>query len=54
MEQETIFYNKLYVNNKARTFMPELVNAWNLTPHRFIMSGETLSIDIYRPLYIIK
>lgn len=47
-------YNILYVDNKARTIIPEVVNAWNLTPHRFIKSGETVSIDINRTLYIIK
>ena len=54
MEKETILYNILYVDNKARTIIPEVVNAWNLTPHRFIKSGETVSIDISRTLYIIK
>lgn len=54
MEKETILYNILYVDNKARTIIPETVNAWNLTPHRFIKSGETVSIDINRTLYIIK
>lgn len=52
--KETILYNILYVDNKARTIIPEVVNAWNLTPHRFIKSGETVSIDISRTLYIIK
>ena len=52
MEKETILYNILYVDNKARTIIPETVNAWNLTPHRFIKSGETVSIDII-VLYIL-
>lgn len=54
MEKETILYNILYVDNKARTIIPEVANAWNLTPHRFIKSGETVSIDINRTMYIIK
>jgi hypothetical protein len=54
MEKETILYNILYVDNRARNIIPEVIDAWNLTPHRFIKSGETVSLDVHSNMYSIQ
>lgn len=54
MEKETILYNILYVDNRARNIIPEVIDAWNLTPHRFIKSGETVSLDVHSNMYNIQ
>jgi len=42
------------VDNRARNIIPEVIDAWNLTPHRFIKSGETVSLDVHSNMYNIQ
>lgn len=46
MEKQTILYNILYVDQKAKNLIPEVVDAWNMTPHRFSKSGESVSLRL--------
>lgn len=54
MEKETILYNILYVDNRARTLIPEVVDAWNITPHRFDKAGETVSLALNFTMYRLE
>lgn len=54
MEKETILYNILYVDQKAKNLIPEVVDAWNMTPHRFNKAGETVSLKLNDTIEEIK
>ena len=34
MDKETIFYSIMYQDSSAISIIPELANAYNMTPHR--------------------
>lgn len=46
MEKQTILYNILYIDERAKNLIPEVVDAWNMTPHRFNKAGETVSLKL--------
>lgn len=54
MEKQTILYNILYVDQKAKNLIPEVVDAWNITPHRFSKSGESVSLKLNDTIEEIK
>jgi hypothetical protein len=54
MEKQTILYNILYVDERAKNLIPEVVDAWNITPHRFSKSGESVSLKLNDTIEEIK
>lgn len=50
MDKETIFYSIMYQDSSAISIIPELTNAYNMTPHRIAKEGEVISIPINRTL----
>jgi len=42
MEKETILYSIIYSSQEAYDRIPELKDAWNLTPHKISKLGETI------------
>lgn len=46
MEKQTILYNILYIDERAKNLIPEVVDAWNITPHRFSKSGGISIIKV--------
>lgn len=49
MEQRTILYSVIYADQKAYIIIPELKDAWNLTPHRISRTGEVVELKIQNP-----
>lgn len=54
MEKQTILYNILYIDERAKNLIPEVVDAWNITPHRFSKSGESVSLKLNDTIEEIK
>ena len=50
MNKETIFYSIMYQDSSAISIIPELANAYNMTPHRITKEGEVINIPINRTL----
>lgn len=54
MDKETIFYSIMYQDSKAISIIPELKEAYNLTPHRIAKEGETINVAINRTIGTIQ
>lgn len=54
MEKETILYNILYIDERAKNIIPEVVSSWNMTPHRFNKEGEMVSLKTNRTMYKLE
>lgn len=50
MDKETIFYSIMFQDNDAVNIIPELKDAYNMTPHRIVKAGEVITIPINRTL----
>lgn len=46
MEKETILYSIINSTDEAYQIIPELKDAWNMTPHRILNIGETVTLDL--------
>lgn len=44
-----MLYSVVYADQKAYLLIPELKDAWNLTPHRINRPGETVEIELRNP-----
>lgn len=46
MEKETILYSIINSTDEAYQVIPELKDAWNMTPHRILNLGETIYLNL--------
>ena len=46
MGKETILYSIINSTDEAYQVIPELKDAWNMTPHRILNLGETIYLNL--------